>query len=68
MKIGAGWLKRKEEKVYLSCEVEVPFLGKLNFIMTKNEKKDNPQSPDYDIVWLGERKNKTETIPEDIPF
>lgn len=50
MQIGALWLKEKDGKKYFSGQIEYPGV-KLNFAIFKNEKKENPNQPDYQIVW-----------------
>lgn len=73
MKIVAGWIKKREKDgaPYLSCEIELPFLGKANFIMVKNDKKENPSAPDYEIVWYSRKESRagaSQNLSDDIPF
>jgi len=75
MNIGAGWIREKDGKKYLSCVVQTPGL-ELNFAMFKNEKKESEKQPDYQIVWSPPRAKKQENQPsgdnpfsdDDIPF
>jgi len=58
MKIGAAWIKKTQEgNSFLSCVIELPIIGKVNFTLFKNEKKENDNQPDYDITWRPEKKN-----------
>lgn len=70
MNIGGAWKKESNGKKFLSCQINVPFLGVLNFaIFPVDEKKGN--GPDYNIVWSDRpRKDKQEINPfkDDIPF
>lgn len=74
MRIGALWLKKAKKKdgaeyTYMSGQVEVPFLGKLNFAVFKNTKKNGGNSPDYFVEWNPPREKRT-TGPagEESPF
>lgn len=52
MKIGAAWLKQTDEgKSFLSCVIELPVIGKLNFTLWKNDEKSQENHPDYNITW-----------------
>ena len=66
MQIGSAWKKEKDGKSYLSCVIQVPFLGELNFAMFRNDKKEKDNQPDYMIVWS--MKKKSETGKQSDPF
>ena len=74
MIIGSAWLKESNGKKYMSCQVEIPFLGKLHFAMFKIEedKRTKENSPNYSIVWSATRENrdkpKGQSGEEDDPF
>jgi uncharacterized protein (DUF736 family) len=71
MNIGSAWKKEKDGKNYLSCVIQVPFLGELNFAMFKNDKKEKDNQPDYMIVWSMKRKAESEKgnpFNDDVPF
>ncbi len=59
MKIGAAWIRKSKdgEKTFLSCVIGLPIIGKLNFTLFKNEKKEQDNQPDYEIVWNAEKKD-----------
>jgi uncharacterized protein (DUF736 family) len=69
MIIGSAWSKEKDGKKYLSCVMEIPFLGKINFTMFKidDEKRKSPDSPHMSIVWSAPKKQqeKTENKPDE---
>jgi uncharacterized protein (DUF736 family) len=78
MIIGAAWLKEKDGKKYMSCQIEVPGMD-ISFALFKNDKKDKDNQPDYHIVWSkarqktqGSAATTTESDPhfsdDDIPF
>lgn len=62
IELGAGWLKEKKDKegaavlkdgrkvFNISCQVFIPFLGKLNFILSRVLEKQNEKMPDYTIL------------------
>ena len=58
MKIGAGWLKKKDEKSWYSCRLQLPFLGELNMTIYKVKDKQNERAPDVEIFWNPPRKDK----------
>lgn len=77
MIIGSAWLKdTKDGKRFMSCVIELPIIGKLNFAMFKNEKKEKDNQPDYQIVWSAPRENKSSSSSgggnpfddSDVPF
>ncbi len=60
MIIGSGWVKEsKDGKKYLSCVIELPFLGKIHIAMfhIRDEDRKSPNSPNYSILWSAPRKN-----------
>ena len=61
MKIGASWRKEGQEsgKKYLSCVIELPFVGKINFAMFPNTEKKEENQPDYNIVWSPPKENRS---------
>lgn len=68
MNIGACWLKEKDGKSYMSCQIRVPGMD-LNFAIFKNEKKEKENQPDYNIVWSPPRKEgKSDSPAADNPF
>lgn len=73
MIIGSAWLKdSKDGKKYMSCVIELPFIGKINFAMFKVDDKKSENSPDYSIVWSAPRKAEEGSgkpfNDKDIPF
>lgn len=67
MKVGAAWIKKNEKgEVYMSINVDMPFL-KDNFIMVKNKDKKKDSEPDYLIMWSPFKKT-TKKTDEEIPF
>lgn len=77
MNIGAGWKKKdRSDKPFLSCTLEIPFLGTQSILIFPVEEKKNDNSPDYRLVWMEKGKQQdqsggapTQNIPdEDIPF
>lgn len=77
MKIGAGWLKKKDDKTWYSCRLQLPFLGELNITIYKVKDKQNERAPDIEIFWNPRRVGNINTeqaenehfdLPEDIPF
>ncbi len=73
MVIGSGWKRTSKDgnKQYMSCVVEIPFLGKINFAMFKVEEKKSENSPDYQLVWSAPRKDQCGSgadFGDDIPF
>lgn len=68
MNIGACWIKEKDGKNYMSCQIRVPGLD-LNFAIFRNEKKEKENQPDYNIVWSPPRKENSGDRPAaDSPF
>ena len=58
MKIGAGWMKKKDDKSWYSCRLQIPFLGEINFNIYKVKDKTNEKGPDVEIFWNPPRNNK----------
>ena len=57
MKIGAAWLKEdKNGNKFISCNISLPFFGKIYFNLFKNDKKENEKAPDYVIDWNDNEK------------
>ena len=60
MIIGAAWIKKgKDDKNYLSCQIEVPGM-EISFALFKNDKKEKENQPDYHVVW-SKKRQQTET-------
>lgn len=75
MIIGSAWKKlTKEGKPYMSCVIELPFLGKINFALfpiDEKDRKDPEKSPNCNIVWSAPRANNGSGAAggdDDIPF
>ena len=67
MNIGACWIKEKDGKNYMSCQIRVPGMD-LNFAIFKNEKKEKENQPDYNIVWSPPRKDGGDKPAAENPF
>lgn len=60
MQIGSCWSKKTQDGgKYLSCVIQIPFLGELNFAIFPAKEKKSENSPDYAIVWSMRRKEAT---------
>lgn len=59
MVIGSGWKKKdRDGNVYVSCVIQLPFLGEINFALFSAKEKKSENSPDWSIVWSQKRKDK----------
>jgi uncharacterized protein (DUF736 family) len=65
MQIGSAWKKTsKNNNEFISVSIEIPFLGKLNFVLFQNDEKKSSNSPDYSVVWNSIKKENSENIDE----
>lgn len=72
MKIGAAWKRKSNNgKEFISVVIELPILGKFNFVLFDNDNKQSDNHPDYDVVWTSERKKEqtsNKVYDDDAPF
>lgn len=74
MKIGAAWKKTSANgNEFISILIELPIIGKINFVLFANEKKEAENQPDYNVVWSpNPKKNGKDDNPfngdDSIPF
>lgn len=79
MQIGSAWTKTKDGKKFMSCVIELPFIGKISFAIfpiADEDRKDKEKSPNASIVWYppksgtssGNSAADTPFTDDDIPF
>ena len=77
MVVGSGWKKEsKDGGKYLSCVIQLPFIGEMNFTIFPTKEKKSDKSPDYNIVWSFKKPQSGGTLEtkespfgdEEIPF
>lgn len=65
-KIGALWQKKKDNKTYLTGTIEVIAGQPTKIIVFKNDKKEKPIQPDWNIVLSSIPKKPKEEIVEEL--
>lgn len=72
MQIGSAWSKTtKEGKRYMSCVIELPIIGRINFAIfpiDEEKRKDKEKSPNAAIIWSAPRPGNGSGSESDTPF
>jgi hypothetical protein len=73
--IGGLWLKDGKKGKFMSGQISLPDGKKLDIVVFKNDKGDNPKRPDYRIYPSEKRDEAPKTEPphtgdftDDVPF
>ena len=62
-RIGSLWRRQKGNMKYMSGTIEVIAGQRMNIAVFKNDRKQNPKSPDYQIVLSEPQRPKNAGIP-----